>query len=143
MTLTRKLGHVFLTWRNIYAVNYTRQELNKMHLHFMHPSSSKLFQLLQRAYPENIKPDTKTLLDDISKACNTCQLLSPRPATFKVRFPDDAVFNKRVLIDLMWLSGAPVLHIADAGTNFSAARFLSGEDTQTIRNTFLYAWVAI
>ena len=143
MPLIRKLGHIFLTWRNIYSAHYTRQQLNNMHLHFMHPSSSRLFQLLQRSYPDNIKPGTRALLDDISKAFHACQVFSPPPTTFKVRFPDDVIFNRRVLIDLMWIDGNPVLHVIDAGTNFSAARFFPAEDAKTIWNTFLYAWVTM
>lgn len=141
--LKRKFGHVFLEWTVQFLIRYPRQQLQNMHLHFMHPSTDKLMSLLERAYPDNIKDDTKRLLTDISKACHACQVYSARPLSFKVRFPDSVVFNKRIALDLMYLSGDPVLHIVDIGTNFSAARFLSGEDAKTIWNTFLYTWVSI
>lgn len=53
------------------------------------------------------------------------------------------MFNKTVRIDLMFINGEPVLHAVDAGTTFSSARFLSAENTETIWNTFLYAWVTM
>lgn len=59
------------------------------------------------------------------------------------RFPDGVVFNERISLDLMYLSGDPVLHIVDVGTNFSAARFLTSADALTVWITFLHAWVTI
>ena len=43
----------------------------------------------------------------------------------------------------MYLNGIPVLSIVDAGTNFMSARFLTCVNTETIWNTFLYAWSLI
>eukprot|EP00171_Calliarthron_tuberculosum_P005813 IDg5813t1 len=43
----------------------------------------------------------------------------------------------------MWLHRKPVLHIIDAGTSFSAAKFVPKEDAETIWNTFLSAWANI
>lgn len=143
MPLVRKLGHILLPWVNKFKVYYSRQQLLNMHLHFMHPSTSKLMNLLERAYPDRIKPDTKQFLEDISKSCHACQVFAPRPLTFSVRFPAGIIFNKRVLLDLMYIDRRPVLHIVDVGTNFAAARFLTAEDAQTVWNTFLYAWVTM
>ena len=143
MLMTRKFGHVFVVWTNRYTTGYTTQQLQKMHLHFMHPSKTKLLNLLQRAYPDKFTKDTKTILDNISRACHACQVYAPRPLTFKVRFPDDIIFNKRISLDLMYLHGKPLLHIVDLGTNYFAARFLAAEDARTVWNTFLYAWVTI
>jgi hypothetical protein len=42
LPLVRKRGHVFLTWDQYFRALYTRQQLHNMHLHFMHPSISKL-----------------------------------------------------------------------------------------------------
>lgn len=67
-----------------------------MHLHFMHPTASKLFALLHCAHPNKIKGDTLDILNDITKSYHICQIYSPRPISFSVRFPDEAVFNKRI-----------------------------------------------
>jgi hypothetical protein len=53
-----------------------------------------------------------------------------------IRFPDKLIFNKEVRIDLVFLSGKPAFSIVDVGTNFVASRLLSGEDTETILDTF-------
>ena len=139
MPMTRKFGHVFVVWTNTYISGYTTQQLQKMHLHFMHPSTTKLLNLLQRAYSDKVNKDTKTMLDDISKACHACQVYAPSPLTFKVRFPYASIFNRRISMDLMYLPGKPVLRIVDLGTNYSAARFLATEDAKTVWNAFLYA----
>jgi hypothetical protein len=143
MPLTRKGGHVYLTWHNTFRALYSRRQLQNMHLHFMHPSTSKLYNLLERAYPAKLTSETWGILEDIAKSCHACQTYASRPATFQVRFPNDIVFNKELRLDLMTIDGRPVLHIVDSGTNFSAARFLPAQDTRTIWHTFLYAWVTI
>lgn len=127
LPLVRKFGHVFLPWPPLYRSLYTRQQLQNFHLHFMHPSTEKLFNLLQRAFLLRNHNDTIALLDDISKACHACQVYSSKPLTFQVHFPNDVVFNKQVRLDLFYLDGKPVLHIINTGTNFPAARFLESK----------------
>jgi hypothetical protein len=143
MPLERKLGHIFLTWDPSYHTRYTRHQLQNMHLHFMHPSNRKLFNLLERAYPEKLTTETWKLFEDIKDSCHACQRYTSRPISFKVRFPDEVVFNKELRLDIMTINGKAILHVVDSGTNFSAARFLAGQDTKTIWNTFLYMWVTM
>ena len=85
-------------------------------------------------------PNTKALIADISKSCYPCQKFSRKPISFQIRDREDLRFNQEIMLDLMWLDGKPVLHIIDAGTNFSAARILPAEDSATVWNTFLKAW---
>ena len=54
MSMTRKFGHVLIIWTNLYITGYTPQQLQAMHLHFMHTSTTKLLNLLQRAYPDKV-----------------------------------------------------------------------------------------
>lgn len=49
-------------------------------------------------------------------------------------------FNDRVLQDIMYLDGDPVLHIVGEGTMFSAARFLPSISTGAIWETFMKCW---
>lgn len=90
----------------------------------MNPSNRKLHDLVSREYPNNLQPDTRKLLEDISKACHACKTFSKKPVTFQVRFREDVVFNKQVRLDLMSIEGYSVLHIVDARTNYSAARLI-------------------
>ena len=105
----------------------------------MHPSVDKPFNLLKRAYPHYLEPDTMDILKYISKSCHACQVYSSRPITFQVRFPDEVVFNKSIYLDLMYLDGKPVLWIKGVGINYSAARFLAVGNAQAVWDTFMYA----
>ena len=66
--------------------------------------------------------------------------ISRKQISFQIRDTEDLRFKQEVRLDLIWLDGKPVLHILDACTNFSAARFLPAEDTATVWNTLLKAW---
>ena len=52
-------------------------------------------------------------------------------------------FNKRLLIDVMYLDGKPALHIMDEGTDLSAARFVKEVSTAAIWATILEYWATI
>lgn len=56
-------------------------------------------------------------------------------------FPRRAVFNNRMLLDLIYLDGDPVLHVVECGINFSAARFRSQADTKSIWIAFVVMWI--
>lgn len=143
LNLHRIYGPFFLRWPSNFLVHYARQEFTKMHLHFMHPSSSKLFSLLHRAYLSKVEGDTLEILTDITKSCHICQSYSPGPLSFSVRFPNEAVFNKRITMDLMHLGSDPVLHIVDTGTNFSAAKFILNASTANMWETSVIIWVNV
>lgn len=55
-------GHSFV-FDIAYSVMFTRKELEKLNLHFHHPSSGKLFNLLKRADPQKSDPSAKQMLD--------------------------------------------------------------------------------
>lgn len=60
---------------NQYQTLFTRPELERLHLHFFHPSISKLLNLIHRALPNTASPDLRRTLDDIHEKCSTCQEL--------------------------------------------------------------------
>ena len=142
LPLTRKLGHIYLTW-NLSQTLFNRTELRKLHLHFFHPSSSKLFSLVSRAHPNHATPETRKIIENISKRCDTCQRFSPKPLSFSVTAPDDVKFNSVVSMDLMYLDRHPVLHVIDLQTNFSSAVFLANSSVETVWNAFLLCWTTI
>jgi hypothetical protein len=144
LPLVQKDGHIFLEWNRVLDICYTREELTKIHRHFYHPSTTKLFNLLRRADPKNLAEDTRRILDDIKAHFDTCQHFLPRPHHFSVSLdPEQAIFNKEIIMDLMYLCGSPVLHVIDRGTTFSAARFLPSSDRVTVWITFIYCWASI
>lgn len=72
------------------------------------------------------------LLHEIEKFCHYCQAHDLAPQRFKFRLRDDQEFNFEILVDVMYLSGKPVLHVIDSATTFNGARFLpsmSAKDT--------------
>lgn len=140
--VTRKEGHLFLTWK-FASILFTKPELRKLHLHFFHPSQDKLFNLIKRAHPRHATPQTRSFLAEISKACGTCQHFSPKPQSFKVSFPGGITFNSKVAIDLMKLNNKPVLHVVDIQTHFSAAAFLPDESLESVWLTFLKCWASV
>lgn len=65
------------------------------------------------------------------------------PDRFRVSFPaEKIVFNRLILLDLMYLDGLPVLHVVDNYALFSAATFLTeGETSEAIWRAYLQCWV--
>jgi len=53
----------------------------------------------------------------------------------------DIVFNRTVLLDLMYLDGKPVLHVVDKDTLFSAATLLQGETVEAVWWAYTRSWV--
>jgi hypothetical protein len=78
--------------------------------------------LLRRARPKVLPPETRLLLEDISRACHACQVSIP--ISFQVCNVDNIVFYQEERLDLMYIDGRPVLHVIDTGTTFGAATFL-------------------
>ena len=145
LPLTRKHGHVYIEWEpgDMSDNFFTSQELTKLHRQFYHPSAEKLNNLLRRANPKDVSPETHQLIQAIVRACDICQKTGPKPRRFKVTFPEVCVFNRKLAIDLCWIFGDPVLHIVDLGTNFNSASFLSGESTDACWKAFLECWVTM
>lgn len=116
LPVNRKMGHAFVEW-NTTEILFTRTELFKLYRQFFHLSTTKLLSLLRRARPKDLSPETRKLLEDISKTCSTCQYLSPRPLRFKASLPDEEiVFNKQLALDVFFLDSNPALHIVDTHT---------------------------
>ena len=91
----------------------------------------KLFHLLRRARPEDATPETLKLLKNISRRCAPCQRIQPAPVRFRVSFgTDNACFNERIMMDIMYINSLPVLHIVEESTRFSAAHLLPSMSTK-------------
>jgi transposase InsO family protein len=119
---------------------FTTAQLRKLHRAYLHPSVTKLYELLRKSCPEEASLATRRVLEEIQAACEVCQELQGRPVSFSVRTPNEVVFNQELYIDLMYIEKRPVLHVVDAGTRFSSARFLPRSDAQTVWMTFVQMW---
>lgn len=87
--------------------------------------------------------ELKDFINQVTRACVTCTAISDKPISFSVRRPDEIVFNQQLLIDIMYFNSKPILHVADRGTRFSAARYLRKADAQTVWNTFVQSWSSL
>ena len=142
--LRSRSRHVYAEMDFTPSTFFTRAQLTKIHRQFFHPSAEKLFKLLHRARPDEATPEALKILKDIGKRCDPCQRIQNAPKRFRVSFGAENVrFNERILLDIMYLEGKPVLHIVDEATRFSAARFLSDVSTKTIWRAILECWGTI
>jgi hypothetical protein len=120
-------GHVYLP---VPALNYhfSRGELTQFHRAVYFPSAAKLYQLIRKAKPDVTDKNTFEFLEDITRYCDACKKISRKPVLFSVggTEDDDILFNRVILLDIMYLSTAlgtkPVLHVMDRVTKFHAAR---------------------
>ena len=124
LPITHKFGHLYVCW-NTNETLFTKQELVKLHSHFRHPSSGKLFELIKRAKPDQADEGTRKMLDKISRACETCKTFSVPPMRFTVSLPPSEItFNREISLDLMWIDKKAALHVVDLEIHFSSAAFI-------------------
>lgn len=140
--LRKKPGHLYYEWAA--TILLTETELVRVHKHFYHPNSERLFSLMRRADPGSTSPQVLKDLEKIEGACDVCQRLGHAPHRFRVAMPDEnVVFNRTLCLDLMTIDGKQVLHIVDKNTKFSAASFLSSETADETWNTFMRIWACM
>ncbi|CDF36767.1 unnamed protein product [Chondrus crispus] len=140
--LRKKLGHLYYEWGP--NILFTESELMKVHRHFHHPDSERLYSVMSRAEPDKTSPEVLRTLKRISSTCDLFQRRSRAPHRFRASLPDaDVVFNRTLCLDLMYLENTPVLHVVDKDTKFSAAAFLGKETADATWNTFMNIWVCV
>jgi len=81
--LSRKLGHIYMTWKIQFKNFFSKAQLTRIHKHMFHPSSKKLYEFLNKASPEQMTTETKSLIEDITKSCHPCQSFAPKAITFQ------------------------------------------------------------
>lgn len=124
-------GHAFINYV-VPQILFTRTKLEKLHFHFQHPSTGKLYNLFTRHHPSNATKELRQTLEEIAKNCETC--IEYHAISFRFRASmtsDEILFNHEIAIDLFWLDGEPVFHVVDTYTLFHNAEFLTGK-TPTI-----------
>ena len=140
--LTQKFGHLYYDW-SATPILYTRSELIRLHKHFFHPSSAKLFELIKRSSPAEADAETRKVLHEISERCKTCQHLNHKSHRFRVSMPKECIFNEELALDLMFLEGKAILHVVDTRTHFSSAAFLDSQSVDGVWAAFLSAWTTL
>ncbi len=118
IALVRDQGHIWLKWPE--EIFYTRSQLLKLHRHYKHPSAGKLFSLLKKVNPDKLPPTTLSVLKDIQKDCDPCEIIDSKQLRFQVGSGDvsDIVFNREIVMDIVKIGERNALHIVDTGTYF-------------------------
>lgn len=136
-------GHSFVN-ENVHGVLFTKPELQKLHSHFHRPSTGKLCNLLKRADTEHTDQSVKDMLDEISKACANCAEYHSCPFRFRASIPPEELqFIHELAIDLMWLSGQPVMCIIDTHTLYQTAEFVKSKSANDLWDKFTRCWDTI
>ena len=140
--ITSKKGHLYYKWKP--EILFAQSEPVRIHKHFYHPKSERLYSLMKRGVPERISPEVLRDFEKIENTCELCQRLSHAPHRFRVSLPEkDVVFNHTVCMDIMFLDGKSVLHVVDRDTKFSAAALLRSETIEETWETFMRIWVSV
>ena len=138
--VVRKWGHPWfhLSKTEHARVFLTETELRRLHRRFGHPATERLTQLLKHAGHDDVDEE---ILRQIQKFCHHCQAHDPMPRRFKFRLKDDREFNFEILVDVVYLSGKPVLHVIDSATAFNGAKFLPSLSTKDTWETLRMLWI--
>ncbi|KAF7567022.1 DUF1421 multi-domain protein [Pyrenophora tritici-repentis] len=136
----RKWGHPWfhLNKRERATMFLTETELRRLHRRFGHPAVTRLVKLLKDAGHNDFEERT---LEEVTKFCHHCQLHSSAPRRFKFTLKDDHHFNYEILVDVMYLSNKPVLHVVDSSTAFQGARFLSAISAKETWQALRILWI--
>jgi hypothetical protein len=141
--LARKLGYIYLEFRQEDRVLFTNAELVKLHRAFVHPLAEKLLKLLKRVKPHDLPSDTLTKLQKIADVCATCRETAVPQQRFKVAFTHDGRFAEEIALDLQYVDGISLLHVVDLTTVFGAAQWLQSATVEAVWETFLECWATV
>jgi len=141
--VVRKWGHPWLLLhqleKSVAWSHLTESELRQLHRRFGHPSVHRLLRVLQRAGHE---VEVKAI-EHLIKYCHHCQMNQKSPGRFKFTLKDDYDFNFCIIVDVMYLSGKPVLQVVDFSTSFQAARFLKDMSARNAWDTLQLCWIDV
>jgi hypothetical protein len=146
--VVRRYGHAFLLC-NSSLQSYllesfesnpcylTEVELRRLHRRFGHPSVERLQKLLDRAGHDI---DRKTL-EHLTKYCHSCQIHGKSLGRFRFTLRDDVNFNYNIIVDIMYISGAPLLHVVDEATRFQTGRWLQDMSAKNTWDVLRMCWI--
>jgi hypothetical protein len=121
----RRFGHAFLIYGpslQTYVLDslemnpcyLTETELRRLYRRFGHPLVERLHKILDRAGHD---VDRKTL-NHLTKYCNSCQKFGRSLGRFRFTLRDDLEFNYCIIVDIIYISGSPVLYVVDESIRF-------------------------
>jgi hypothetical protein len=118
--------------------HFTEGELWQLHRRFGHPAAERLHKVLARAGYDDIN---ESVVAKINKYRHLCQLHGGAPGRFRFMIRDDVEFNYKLIVDVIYINGKPVLHAINEAIAFQAAKFLQNLQAKTIWNTLRAIWI--
>ena len=146
--VVRRYGHAFLLCNSstqTYLLEsldqnpsyLTETELQRLHRRFGHPSVERLQTLLDRAGHDT----NKKTLEHLTKYCHFCQKHGKSPGRFRFTLRDDIEFNYNIVVDIMYISGKPLLHVVDEATRFQTGRWLQNVSAKHTWEALKLCWI--
>src|SRR5271156_2353543 len=84
---------------------------------------------------------TLRTLEHLTKYCHYCQKHGKSPGRFRFILRDDVDFNYCIIVDIMYISGSPLLHVVDEGTRFQAGRWLENISAKHTWDVLRMCWI--
>jgi hypothetical protein len=107
----------------------TETELRQLYRRFGHPAANRLQPLLKRA---GIKDIDHNVLAKINRICYQCQMHGGKPGRFRFILRENANFNYRVIVDVIFLTSKLILYAINEAITFQTAKFLFNTMARTI-----------
>lgn len=146
----RRYGHAFMMWHtstyslvsesfDINPCYLTEGELRQLHRRFGHPSVRRLETVLNRA-GHDVDP---RVLRHLTKYCDACQRNGRSPGRFSFTIKDDVNcnFNFNIIVDILYVTSKPVLHIVDEATRFQTGRWLKEISARHLWEQLRSCWI--
>ena len=117
-----------------------RNKVAKLHRQFAHPPAYRLRKLLlDSGVNDSVILD---LVEEVTKSCQTCQQLQPKPSRPVVGFPTASEFNETVALDpKVFKTGNYLLHMIDHATRYSSGCLIFNKKKETIVEGIMSYWV--
>jgi len=119
----------------------TDTELRRLHRRFGHPSANRLRTLLQKAGHQDVEDQA---IEYLTKYCHQCQMHGASPGRFRFTLRDkdeDIRFNYNIIVDIMYISGKPLLHVVDEATRYNSGRWLKDISAQHTWDALKACWM--
>ena len=83
----------------------------------------------------------KQALEKLTKYCHFCQKHGRSPGRFRFTLKEDITFNYYVIVDIMYISGKPLLYIVDKATRFQTGRWLQDISARHTWDVLRMCWI--
>lgn len=129
--ITYKNIQTFITW-NAHEIFSIWQELRRLKLYFLYPTTNKLLDLLQRADPEASTKSVCKILRKIAISCEQCPNHSSVSLRSRAVTPSEKLlFNHEPVMFIIWSAVVSIIHAVDTHTVFQNATILRGKTLWT------------